>query len=376
MSLQRVSFFCRSYGKGYAATGHLMAELAENLSGNGRDVNVFCPPHEWFQKDYEACGVKVGLARLWAFPALVSEARNGGCVILTDSSKWLVFLIPFLRIFSGFKSIFWCMDIPFEKVIRRSQSQCLKLVYECVSWAWFRALNSSDRIIVIGECMREVFARRGVGNEKLQVIGVCPVDQLSGRGISSVEARRKFQAPEKFTVMYSGFAAEWHAFDQIRGLVNAFANDENVQFAFAGDGPGLDSIRDLRPQGNVLFLPRCSIDQLPEFLSMGDIHLVGLSKDMLGVCVPSKIYAAMALERPVLFLGPRESQAAMDIEKFHAGKCLELSAIEDLKLWIHEIREGNYMSQSTFNAVSYRNQCYSAWNRPLIPVWESTTGRA
>lgn len=42
-------------------------------------------------------------------------------------------------------------------------------------------------------------------------------------------------------------------------------------------------------------------------LSAADIHLVSLGENMVGIIHPCKIYGAMAVGRPILFLGPQPS---------------------------------------------------------------------
>jgi UDP-N-acetylglucosamine:LPS N-acetylglucosamine transferase len=44
---------------------------------------------------------------------------------------------------------------------------------------------------------------------------------------------------------------------------------------------------------------------------------------MLGTCVPSKTYGALAYGRPVVFIGPKECLAAQDVLEANAGRVVE-----------------------------------------------------
>ena len=58
-------------------------------------------------------------------------------------------------------------------------------------------------------------------------------------------------------------------------------------------------------------------------LSAGDIHLVTLRSDMAGLSVPSKVYGIMAVGRPVIFIGPEESEVAILIRESLCGEVFD-----------------------------------------------------
>jgi glycosyltransferase involved in cell wall biosynthesis len=54
-------------------------------------------------------------------------------------------------------------------------------------------------------------------------------------------------------------------------------------------------------------------------LSAADLHVVTLGSNMVGIIHPCKIYGAMAVGRPVLFVGPTPSHAADLLERHRLG---------------------------------------------------------
>jgi hypothetical protein len=58
-------------------------------------------------------------------------------------------------------------------------------------------------------------------------------------------------------------------------------------------------------------------------LAGADVHLVSLRADMSGLSVPSKIYGIMAAGRPILFIGPGNSEAAMVVREANCGYTIE-----------------------------------------------------
>lgn len=68
-----------------------------------------------------------------------------------------------------------------------------------------------------------------------------------------------------------------------------------------------------------------------------------------GLLVPSKIYAALAVARPCIFIGPAESEAAEVIGGFHAGAVV---APGDAQGLAERIRQYRFNGQDWFAAHS------------------------
>lgn len=53
--------------------------------------------------------------------------------------------------------------------------------------------------------------------------------------------------------------------------------------------------------------PPCPLAELPRLLVTADAHLISLRSAFAGYVLPSKVYACIASDRPVLFVGPATS---------------------------------------------------------------------
>jgi glycosyltransferase involved in cell wall biosynthesis len=68
---------------------------------------------------------------------------------------------------------------------------------------------------------------------------------------------------------------------------------------------------------NSISLPYQPMSELKYSLSAADVHVVSMGNEMAGIIHPCKIYGAMAVGRPVLYLGPKPSHIS-DILQDHA----------------------------------------------------------
>jgi hypothetical protein len=50
-----------------------------------------------------------------------------------------------------------------------------------------------------------------------------------------------------------------------------------------------------------------ALDRLPSLLAAADLHLITLRCRFSGIVLPSKVYACIASRRPILFVGPENS---------------------------------------------------------------------
>jgi hypothetical protein len=53
--------------------------------------------------------------------------------------------------------------------------------------------------------------------------------------------------------------------------------------------------------------PLVPLEQLPSLLAAADAHLIALRAAFAGIVFPSKVYACIQSKRPILFVGPAES---------------------------------------------------------------------
>jgi hypothetical protein len=70
------------------------------------------------------------------------------------------------------------------------------------------------------------------------------------------------------------------------------------------------------------------MSELRYSLSAADVHVVSLGPDMVGIVHPCKIYGAMTVGRPILFLGPRPSHVADILDENPIGRQIEHGNVE------------------------------------------------
>lgn len=334
----KILFICQSIGKDWAATSHIVTELIESLSLGGHEIFVWALGNSREYQVKAGTGtINVQGARLVPkfFPAPASELfliltfclrammsrKKYDLAIWMDSPRLSGTAANLLKLRFGTTSVAWIMDLPFEQVFRRSGpvKRFLSKIFESIQTS---LLKNADKIVTLGACMESTLTERNIPREHIKVIGTWAPDGWRDFQPAPSRSRTKFGLKDQFTIMYSGFAGDWHNFELICNALMLPENEDQTQWLFSGSGPGIDDITTLAEEHralNIVIRDRVERKYLLEFLSCGNVHIVSLGPKMEGTCVPSKLYPLMALGIPVIFIGPRSCQTAIDIERAKAG---------------------------------------------------------
>src|SRR6185369_17490623 len=126
-----------------------------------------------------------------------------------------------------------------------------------------------------------------------------------------------------FVALYAGLHGLAQGLDQVLSAAEALRTEDHLQFVLVGDGPEKPALRERARQRdltNVRFLDPRPAGEMPQLLATADVVLVPLKKHIPGA-VPSKLYEAMASEKPVILVASGE--AAEIVRNQQAGIVVE-----------------------------------------------------
>ena len=185
-------------------------------------------------------------------------------------------------------------------------------------------LRRSDRVIVLGECMRERIVDKLEGDSgHVDVIHnwadgekIKPLDRIENEFI------REHHLEDKFTLLFSGNFGRVNEFATILEAARILRERSDIIFLFIGDGAKSGEITGFIRKhhlSNILILPYQSREKLSHSLTAGDAAFVTLADGLAGLSVPSKTYAMLAAGKPLLFIGDIKSEAASLVKENSCG---------------------------------------------------------
>jgi colanic acid biosynthesis glycosyl transferase WcaI len=361
----RICFFNRTYWPDVAATGQLLAELAEDLvNRHGWEVTVVVgrPPAVEGHVDSASSGRMLshaGLAgwlpvrREWhnnveilrAFATGFAQARFGGraanyvsyflsaclagfrvrrpdvVVALTDPPIIGLAALLTARRFSA-KFVFLCQDI-FPEVAVLLEDFHNETVNRALDRINRFLLRKADRVIALGETMRQRLVRdKGADPGKIRVIH----NWIDCGAVVPGPKRNPFSTAhglaDAFVVMHSGNVGLSQNLDTLLDAAAELRRHDDIVFAVIGDGakrPALEARVRTERLENVRFFPYQPKAALSESFAAADVFVVGLKAGLAGSIVPSKVYGILASGRPYVAAVEEACEAAEIARKYHTG---------------------------------------------------------
>jgi len=318
------------------STAQHATDLARTLAEAGHEVNVICSrraydePSSVFPRRQIWRGIRVN--RVWstglgkeakwrraidfatffatcAFRLLFSPRVD---VVVTLTSPPLLSFVAALAVPLKAKHlVFWCMDLNPDEAIAAGWLREDSAVARLLSRLLLHSLRKADRIIALDRFMKKRVQAKGVDENKISVIPPWSHDEYVGFDPAGrKEFRARYGLTRKFVVMYSGNHSPCHSLDTLLHAAERLAKRDEIVFCLVGGGSEFRKVRqglDLRGASNILCIPYQPIEKLSASLSAADLHVVLMGDAFVGIVHPCKIYNILAVSRPFLYVGPRES---------------------------------------------------------------------
>jgi glycosyltransferase involved in cell wall biosynthesis len=219
----------------------------------------------------------------------------------------------------GAKIKFWVMDINPDQVIALGQLKASATSARLLDRLNRRLLARATDIIALDRFMADRINGKHDVRDKLTVIPPWPQENhLKSVPHAQNPFRAEHRLDGKLVVMYSGNHGPSHPIKTLLEAAALLAREPGVVFLFVGGGLGKREV-EAAELPNVRSLPYQPLESLSYSLSAGDIHVVTLGDELVGIAHPSKVYAALAVGRPVLLIGPMRSHVGDLLQRGEIG---------------------------------------------------------
>jgi glycosyltransferase involved in cell wall biosynthesis len=385
------------YWPDHASTGQHLTDLAESLVDQGHEVHVLCsrrgsrpgsPTRPGLEQHNGVVIHRVGASsfgrgstvrrmadylsfHVGALVRALSLPRPD--VVVTLTTPPLIAIIGLmLRLLRGSSHVYWSMDLHPDASVALGRMSHRRASVRLLQWLSDAFYRHADRVVTLGPYMTDRIRDKGVPHDRIVAIPVWSRrDEVFPLPRDGHPLRAELGLTGKFVVMYSGNHGLAHRFEEFIEAARRLRHREDIVFLFVGDGPrqievrtaleafGLENIRLLD------FFPR---EQLHASLSVADAHLVSLRPEMTGICVPGKLYGAMASARPVLFVGPGHCEVADTIRQADCGHAFLSGEGAALAQTIADLADDPWHARvlgerglAAFSAEYDREACCAQW---------------
>ena len=183
-------------------------------------------------------------------------------------------------------------------------------------------LQRADRIVAIGERMRERLETKGAKHERIVVIpNWVDATDLEPRPRDN-EWAREHDLVDKFVVMHSGNIGHAQDLDSLIRAATFLRDLDDLRIVLIGGGARREELKELARRletSQIVFMGYQPRDVLADSLSAADVHVVGLARGLAGYVVPSRLYGVLAVGRPVIAAAEETSETANVVRRADCG---------------------------------------------------------
>jgi len=300
-------------------------------------------------------------------------------VVCFTTPPFIAFVGILLRWLKGTKVVCWTMDLYPDVPVAAGVLRRGSLAHSVFDAVDRFSLRHADRVVVLGRCMQQRLLEKGVDPKRMEVINVwADGDEVSVRPIEGNALRTAWQVGDRFVIEYSGNFGIGHDGETMYRAMQATRADDSIRWVIVGGGTRrgeLEAFVQAHDIVNAVLKPYQPREALGELLSLGNVHLVSIAENFSGLLVPSKFYGVLAAARPVLYVGPRESEVARVIEESKCGLVIEqgdsaglVKAIETLHADPQLAQAMGRRAREVFERTFTRSLACERWLRLLQQV--------
>jgi hypothetical protein len=280
-------------------------------------------------------------------------------VLCTTSPPMFAFFISLYCKIRKFKLCYWVMDLQPELSIEANLIKRNSLISKFFLQLNKYTIQSSHKIITLDKYMTNYLCSLGCSPSKIITSPVWPILHNFSNTIKNENPFAiKNGFLDKIIIMYSGNHSVVHPLDTILEVTLYFKNDPRFLFVFIGSGVRVEDVKIYKYQhklNNILQLPYQSRNDISFSLSSADIHLVVMGDNLVGFTHPNKIYGALYVGKPVVYIGPSNSHVTDILDNLYGNIVIKA---RDVNLLIEKLEDFTKLSDFEKNIIGLRNRNY------------------
>lgn len=367
-----------------------LSDLAFKLAQEGNSVTIFtsCYPYEEKDKKYKSTeiinGVEVKrlfqtsfgkkniLSRLVdfftfycsiTFRLIFIKTKSYDVILGTTVPPLLSLIGVLIAKWKRLKFVYWIMDLQPELSISSGLINDKSIIARLFTLFGNYIINQSDTIISLDRFMTMYLISRGAKENSIKTIPVWPVmDQMYNGDRMSNPFRIQNNFGDRIIVMYSGNHAYVHPLDTLLEAALKLRLNTLFLFVFVGGGVRKKDVTEFKSKynlDNIIQLPFQPRENIHISLGSSDIQVVILGDGQVGYTHPNKVYGALYVAKPILYIGPIKSHVADILEKLTGNILVEHGEIETL---VSKLEQFSKLEKSDFEKIGKENRKFAELN--------------
>ena len=167
---------------------------------------------------------------------------------------------------------------------------------------------------------------------------------------------------DKIVVMYSGNHAYVHPLDTLLEAALKIRENSKFLFVFIGGGVRKKDVTEFKNKyhlNNIIQLPFQPRENIHNSLGSSDIQVVILGDIQVGYTHPNKVYGALYVGKPILYIGPKKSHVGDILDKLSGNIFVEHGQIDSL---VNQLEQFSNLASGVLEIIGNDNRKYAELN--------------
>jgi glycosyltransferase involved in cell wall biosynthesis len=375
------------------ATSYIMTEIALSLANeNDIEVHVICGPEDYEKKStisdtsyvqklkihrvnifnfnknraisrlLRILGISLALFFIGAF-----RIKRRDKVFLVTNPATVIPLYSILKKIIGFQFTILVHDVFPENLIVAKYIKSKNFIYSTLKSIFDFSYKTADKLIVLGiDMQRLLMSKTNFDENKVEIIqnwadtgNVFPIPFVQNELISD-------ELKSKIIIQYAGNFGPLQNLIEFLDIIRKVQNPD-LHFVFIGRGAKeveMKKFKEKHQMLNVSFWPAFNRFNQNMYLNACHFGIVSLTDELIGLGVPSKTYNIMAAEKPIIFIGNRDTEIAQMLDNQNCGLCFSFNESDKLIGFFNQLKK-NYYEDYLYlgkNGVHLANNLFSKHN--------------
>ncbi|MEL6673297.1 MAG: glycosyltransferase family 4 protein [Bacteroidota bacterium] len=240
--------------------------------------------------------------------------------------------------------VYWTMDLQPELSIQAGYFSRGSKVARAFSFMGDYIFRHADQILTLDHYMASHIAQRGAHPDRIITLPLWPavLEDYTGNRLEN-PFRIKQGFADKIVVMYSGNHSVIHPLNTLLEAAKLLKEDEAFLFVFIGEGgrkKEVTEFKNLHQLSNIVQLPYQPREEIHFSLGSADIQVVVMGDGFVGYTHPNKIYGALFLQKPIMYIGPTPSHITEILEDRPGNIVINHGNYEGLAQQLIEFKRG------------------------------------
>ena len=347
-----------------SSTPKVLTELAEDLVINGLEIEVICSNHSYkgnskLNKSETFNGIKINRI---SSSNLNRNSKIGRIINYVTFTFILFIKLLFSKDYDSILVVSNPPLIPFiaylNKLIKKKPYYYLvhdvypdiavevgAIKKNSFSYNFMEKINqiafkNTEKLIVLGKDMKDIFLKKGLKEEKIKIItNWSKKYELTTNKIDNKFYRER-EMDDTFNIVYTGNIGRFHDVETIIEIAKVAQTElPKVRFLFVGDGFKRMEIEKAIKNGvnNIVISDYQYDSYYLNVLAGADLFISTLSPRIKGLGVPSKTYSYLAAGKPIIAIMEKGTEIGDLVEEKGLGIRADSMEIDKVIAFIKQI---------------------------------------